>query len=188
MSSAIAATHTERQGAGLIGLWGWDSLPVQADLEGVPGLSPAQAGWRPNLPPMGDPTHELPAALPDLAAPSAEVLVSGPLDGGQRQVSLRLRSESPHLWVLIPAARLAGWSLGTLPEVPAVGERHAILMSGLLPEGEPLELTVLGEEPVEVELRASSPLLNEELRALERALPAHVVLWPEVARSTTLSL
>lgn len=178
----IIATHAEEDGRSAIALGSFDVLPLDPVLVGLEGLTPARDDWHP-LGPYFLASHELAASAPPFAPPRVEVLRTSPVGAdGTRTVSLRLTASTAHMHAYVPRARLVSWSYGPMPPEPAAVEDDMILFVAPRPEGETFELTLRGAEPVELEVRAVQPQHGPALEALARALPDHVVLWPEMTR------
>jgi hypothetical protein len=178
----ILATHAEEEGRSAIVLGSFDVLPMDDVVRGLGDTHPPRDDWHP-LGPYYVPTHELDAPAPPFDPPHLEVERRDPLGAdGTRVVALRVVVETAHAQLYVPRARLAAWSLGPMPPEPASGEDDMILFVAPRPEGERVELTLRGEEPVRVEVRAVEPRHGPALEALAARMPDWVVFWPEMTR------
>ena len=110
-----------------------------------------------------------------LAAPTLELL-SSTLDSAAGTRTLTLRASAPgayRLHLLLPRARLAGWSVPVaLPSLPR-GDAGRIGVIYIAPPdtGWQFTLRVRGETPLPMELQASRPVTTADAAALERQLP-----------------
>jgi hypothetical protein len=182
----MTAMHTAdgEQSALLLAAWGPDGirplLPFLADATEAP------ASWRvhgPFAPPV---THLLPAPLPAMPVPRAEVLASN-YDSAtdRRRVTLHIHGGSPKQVLQIPAQALLGWSLGeTLPATPPADGRYQVNLEGVTDAGVDIELTLRGWQSVEVDLRGIDPAPADgaEVRALAARLPDWVNLTAQASR------
>jgi hypothetical protein len=187
----LTATHAAdgEQSALLLAAGGPDGMrPL---LPFLPEASAAPVSWS-SLTLFAPPcTHQLPASVPAMAAPHAEVTTTSyDAHSDARQITLHLAGTSPKLKLAIPAKALLAWSLGPLPAHRIMPGKQIVLLEGVLEAGVDIQLTLRGRSPVDIELHGidSAPASSSEVRALAQRLPVWVNLTPYSLRITRLKI
>lgn len=152
-----------------------DALGLEGVLPSLPGFVPARPGWPPFETWLRPTWYELPAPPPRLPPPHVAI-VREAYDAAtdRRELRLRLTAPGAQMRLTFPATRVAGWSLGAHPaNALAVQGQRVIHLEGLEPEGAELSLSVLGRDPLPIELRAVArqPARDAAVQAVLRRLP-----------------
>ncbi|HEX6058074.1 MAG TPA: M28 family metallopeptidase [Gemmatimonadaceae bacterium] len=161
----IQLVHRTDADGDRIELAGWD-------WPGIGGATGALEGARADEPGSRPDGVRLPAPPVPFPPPSLVRVAATPLAGVTRTVTLRVsREDDVYLHrLLLPAARIAGWSLGALPA--ASGDRIALDLLNAPPEGWTVTLELRGADPVPLELAAwRATTTPAAARVIER-LPA----------------
>jgi len=144
----------------------------------LPNAKPAPASWPTVM--MNPITHMLPAALPAMLAPQAEVTAEhyDPVVDA-RQVTLHLHGTSAQLQLAIPAKALLGWSASPrLVTLPPTESHYHVNFEGVPSAGVDIQLALRGSQPVEVDLLGidGAPASGPEIESVRKRLPVWVTL------------
>ena len=155
-----------------------------------PNAKPAPATW-PSV--MGKPiTHMLPAPVPAMPAPRAEVTAEHYDPAADtRQVTLHLHGTSAQLRLSIPAKALVGWSASPrLVPLPPTESHYHVNFEGVPTAGVDIQLTLRGAQPVEVVLRGvdGAPASGPAIESVGKRLPDWVTLSSYSYRMARLRL
>jgi hypothetical protein len=134
----------------------------------------------------------LPAPLPGMRPPSAEVVASRTDPATEaRTIHLHLNGTSPSLRLFIPGQVLLGWSASSqLPPLPSSERRYVVQFEGVQERGVDFQFVVRGTQPVEVELCGldGTPVFSPEMNAVRKQLPDWATLHSFSYRVTRLSI
>jgi hypothetical protein len=160
-------------------------LPVLAEAKPAPPSWPPVDGF------MEPFTLMLPASEPPMPAPRAEVTQSEyDAQTDTRHVKLHLHGTSPELRLHIPSQSLVAWSASEkLPAAPEGGV-YGVAFEGVRGEGVDFEMTLRGQHPVAVTLRAidGKRPSGPEVSSLAQHLPDWVTVRAFSYRITQLKL
>jgi hypothetical protein len=156
----------------------------------LPDAKPLTTSW-PTV--RGNPiTHMLPASMPAMQAPRAEVTSEHHDPASDtRQVTLHLFGTSPQLRLSVPAKALVGWSASQhLVPLPPTQSLYQVHFEGVPPTGVDIQLILRGSQPVEVGLLGvdGAPASGAEMDALRRRLPDWVTLSSYSYRSVRFKI
>jgi hypothetical protein len=184
---ALHAADAEKS-ALLLGSTGADGMDSLLSL--FPNAKPAPATW-PSV--MGKPiTHMLPAPVPSMPAPRADVTAEHYDHAADaRQVTLHLHGTSSQLLLSIPAKALLGWSASPrLVALRPTESQYHVNFEGVPSGGVDIQLTLRGSRPVEVDLRGidGAPASGPEIESVRRRLPDWVTLTSYSYRMARLKL
>ncbi len=184
---AVHAADGE-QGALLLASTGADGMGPLLSL--FPNAKPAPATWPTVM--MNPITHMLPAALPAMLAPQAEVTAEHyDPTADTRQVTLHLYGTSAELRLSIPAKTLFGWSASPrLVTLPPTESHYHVNFEGVPSAGVDIQLTLRGSQPVEVDLLGidGAPASGPEIASVSKRLPDWVTLSSYSYRMARLTL
>jgi hypothetical protein len=156
-----------------------------------PNATPAPPSWPP-LDGMMEPfTLMLPAGLPPMPAPKAEVTASVyDSSSDTRRVTLHLHGTSPQLRLTIPVASLLGWSASDKLPPPPKASHYTVMFEGVRDDGIDFQLVLRGSQPVELGLRAidSKRPSSPEIEALSKQVPDWVTLIAFSYRMTQVKI
>ena len=188
----VAAVHAADgdQSALLLGSSGLQGMAPL--LPFLPNASPAPKYWPAFDMTVPRLTHMLPAPVPAMPAPSAQV-TSSTYDAAtdSRSIQLHLGGTSPQLRLAIPRQALLGWTASAmLPVLPAPESRYLVNFEGVKESGVDFGLTVRGVQPVEIEVRGvdGAPASGPEVDQLRRQLPDWATLRSFTYRTVRLSI
>ena len=156
----------------------------------LPNVKPAPASWPTIM--MKPITHMLPAPVPGMLAPRAEVTAEHydpTVD--TRQVTLHLQGTSSQLRLSIPAAALLGWSASPrLVALPPTESHYQVNFEGVPSAGVDIQLALRGSQPINVDLLGidGAPASGSEIESVSKRLPDWVTLSSYSYRVTRLRL
>lgn len=184
----VFVVHGEEGGRSAVLLRAIDALPFDPVARSVPEARPVSREWPLFEVFMPPPTHEVAAPPPSFAPPRIETL-SSTRNGATRTVRIKLFTETTQLRLFVARDRLVRWSLGrNLAVNEYAGNRPTAYFQGVGPEGEEVELELRGDEPVELEVIATSFLPDEHMTRIARQFPQWAVMTPMVARTIRVRL
>jgi hypothetical protein len=185
----VFVVHGEEGGRSAVLLRAIDALPFDPVASAIPEARPVTREWPLFEVFMPPPTHEVAAPPPAFAPPRVETLSSARNAAGTRTVRLRMHTETTQLRLFVARDRLVRWSLGrSLAVNEYAGNRPTAYFQGVGPEGEEVELEVRGDEPVELEVIATSFLPDEPMLRVARRFPSWAVMTPMVARTVRVRI
>lgn len=160
----IELVHRSDAAGDRIELSGWD-------WPGIGGALASLAEAERSGPASRSAGARIPAAPVPFPAPRLERVAATAPAGGRRTVTVRIppQDEVYLQRLLIPADRLSGWSLGALP--PAPGDRIALDLLDVPPDGWTVTLELHGAEPVPLELLAYRAVTTPAAARVTEALP-----------------